>query len=190
MRTLFMGLASAALLLITAISPAKAHHDAIWAALKSGGHVALMRHAVAPGFGDPDNFSVNDPTTQRNLSNVGRDQARRIGAEFIRNAIPKAQIYSSQWRRCTETAELLDLGPVTPEPTLNSFFQNQGAGEKQTAALRSWLQTASLKQPIILVTHQVNITALTGVYPASGEIIVIRPMPDGSITVVDRELIK
>lgn len=190
MRALLMSLASGICLLLTAITPAKADHDAIWTALKSGGHVALMRHARAPGFGDPENFSVNEPTTQRNLSDDGREQARRISAAFIQHAIPYAQVYASQWRRCMETAELLDLGPVTPAPILNSFFQNQGASETQTAALRKWLQSANLHRPIILVTHQVNITALTGVYPASGEIVVIRRMPDGTIAVIGRELIK
>jgi len=190
MRAIVLLAISAALLAVTLASPARADDDAVWAALKSGGHFALIRHALAPGFGDPENFSLDDPKTQRNLSAEGRAQAKRIGAAFTKHTILKAQVYSSEWRRCMDTADLLDLGPVTPETILNSFFQNRGDGDGQTAALRTWLQFANLRRPMVLVTHQVNITAFAGVYPASGEMIVMRRGDDGKFTVAGRILFK
>ena len=190
MRSIRMAAAAICLLALTFTATARADEDSAWAALKSGGHVALIRHALAPGFGDPENFSLDDPTTQRNLSPEGRAQAKRIGAAFTKHTILRAEVYSSQWNRCMETADLLDLGRVTPEPALNSFFQNREDGEGQTAALRTWLKSANFRRPVVLVTHQVNITAFAGVYPASGEMIVMRRGDDDEFTVVGRVLIK
>ena len=95
-----------------------------------------------------------------------------------------ARIFSSQWCRCLETARLLGLGPMTELPTLNSFFQRPERRKRQTQALERWLASQDLDGPLVLVTHQVNITALTGVYPASGELVVIRPLENGKISAV------
>lgn len=154
-----------------------------WSALRWGNHVALMRHAEAPGTGDPPNFSLNDCGTQRNLSKEGRDQAKRIGAHFRANGIESARILSSQWCRCRDTAENLELGPVEDLPVLNSFFGGMEMGESQTRALRSWLDQQTVERPTILVTHQVNITALTGIHPAPGEIVVVRLGEDRATSV-------
>jgi len=156
----------------------------IWEALKTGGHVALLRHAITPGTGDPDNFVIRDCRTQRNLSDEGRAQAKRIGDRFRANGIPSAQILSSQWCRCLQTARLLTLGPVTELPALNSFFENFEQREPQTRALKAWLKDQDLRRPHVLVTHQVNITALTGVYPSSGELVIVRRSVKGGLTVV------
>jgi len=155
-----------------------------WSALKSGGHVVLMRHALAPGMGDPSEFALGDCSTQRNLSVEGRKQAARIGARFRANGLAAAQVLSSQWCRCLETAELLGLGPVEQLPVLNSFFQRPDRRNQQTEALKAWLDSQDLEGPLVLVTHQVNITALTGVYPASGEVVVVRRSANGEMTVV------
>ncbi len=152
-------------------------------AFKTGNHIALIRHALAPGFGDPDNFSLEDCTTQRNLSQSGRDQAARIGLKFRQAGINEAEVYTSQWCRCQETAELLSLGTPRPLPPLNSFFQNFNRKEQQTEALREWLAGQPLEKPLILVTHQVNITAFSDVSPASGEIVLMRRNNDGSFEV-------
>lgn len=157
---------------------------ALWEALGSGQHLALLRHAIAPGGGDPAGFTLGDCSSQRNLSDQGRDQARRIGAQFRANQIDVAGVFSSAWCRCLETAELLNLGPVQPLPALNSFFQNYRSREPQTRALREWLAQQDLRQPLVLVTHQVNITALTDVYPASGELVVVRRGESGELMVV------
>jgi broad specificity phosphatase PhoE len=152
--------------------------------MASGAHVALLRHALAPGTGDPAAFVLGDCGTQRNLSDEGRDQAKRIGARFAANGIKQARVFSSQWCRCLETANLLGLGPVEALPSLNSFFQRFERRERQTRALEAWLAGQALDQPVVLVTHQVNIAALTGVYPASGELVVIRRTETGALSVV------
>jgi phosphohistidine phosphatase SixA len=146
--------------------------------------VALLRHALAPGTGDPPEFSLEDCQTQRNLSDVGRDQARRIGGRFRNSGIESAAIFSSEWCRCLETARLLDLGTVQPLPALNSFFGRTDRRLPQTQVLREWIASRDLKVPTVLVTHQVNITALTGVYPDSGELVVLRRADDGALSVV------
>jgi broad specificity phosphatase PhoE len=155
-----------ALLFGTAPGVSAAEETALWRALGSKGHVALLRHAIAPGTGDPSEFAIGDCSTQRNLSEEGRKQAAR------------------QWCRCLETARLLGLGPVTELPILNSFFQRPERRNRQTQALEAWLASQDLDGPLVLVTHQVNITALTGVYPASGELVVIRPLENGKILAV------
>jgi phosphohistidine phosphatase SixA len=146
----------------------------LWQALKQENHFALIRHALAPGTGDPPNFKIRDCSTQRNLSERGRNQARNIGRRFRDEGIHKAEIYSSQWCRCLETAALLGLGPVEELEILNSFFRRFENREKQTAALKSWINDKEIRIPHILVTHQVNITALTNVFPNSGEMVIVR----------------
>jgi len=172
-------LAAAALagtiLALAALLPtaAPATESDAWESLARGGHVALIRHALAPGTGDPRAFDVDDCSTQRNLSAQGREQARRIGDAFRAAGIARAMVFSSQWCRCLETARLLDLGPVEPLPALNSFYQRPDERAGRLAALRAFL--ADLEPdgaPVVLVTHQVTITAMTDGYPASGEIFV------------------
>jgi phosphohistidine phosphatase SixA len=158
----------------------------LWEAIRTGNAVALIRHTEAPGIGDPANFSLDDCATQRNLSYLGRQQAAGIGDNFRRNGITRAEVFSSAWCRCRDTAELLALGPVKTLPSLNSFFTEPDRREPQTEALRAWLGEPAARAPLVLVSHQVNITALTGVYPATGEIIVVRPEADGSINVLGR----
>ncbi|MGB0683436.1 MAG: histidine phosphatase family protein [Magnetovibrionaceae bacterium] len=166
-------------------SPLQASEQALWSALKSGEAVAMIRHALAPGTGDPENFRVDDCATQRNLDQRGRDQARVIGQRFRDAGIARAKILSSAWCRCLETADIMDLGPVENLPALNSFFRKFERREPQTRALRAYLKGREAG-PLVLVTHQVNITALTDVFPQSGEIIVVRPKADGSVTVMGR----
>ena len=156
--------------------------ERLWQSLANGGHVALMRHAQAPGIGDPAEFDLDDCSTQRNLSEQGRAQAKAIGDRFRANGIASAQVQSSQWCRCLETARLLDLGTVQPNPALNSFFRDDAKESERTAATRQLIRTQAGTDsdgPLVLVTHQVNITALTGVFPASGEIVVVKPTADG-----------
>jgi len=163
---------------------ASAESDSLWDTLRKPGHVALIRHAIAPGTGDPSNFNVQDCQTQRNLSDTGREQAERIGSRFKASGMPNARVFSSQWCRCRDTANLLGLGPVEDLPILNSFFEKYENREKQTEALSGWLSGQIREVPLVLVTHQVNITALTGFYPASGEIVIIRQSDAGEISVI------
>ena len=160
-----------------------ATEGALWQALRGGGHAALLRHAIAPGTGDPENFLIDDCGTQRNLSDEGRDQAARIGARFKANGIERADVFSSHWCRCLDTARRLDLGNVKPLPILNSFFGRYDRRDEQTDALSAWLNEANLDRPVVLVTHQVNISALTGIHPTSGELVIVRVDSDGAISV-------
>ena len=162
----------------------EANEPALWKALQTEGHVALLRHAIAPGTGDPEAFTIGDCSTQRNLSEEGRAQAARIGDRFRTNGIETARVFSSQWCRCRETAELLELGPVNELPALNSFYQRPENRKPQTEVLREWLQKQDLSSVHVLVTHQVNITALTGVFPSSGELVIVRAPGNGDITVI------
>lgn len=155
--------------------------DTLWALLNTPNHAALMRHALAPGTGDPANFEVSDCSTQRNLSDTGRQQSKAIGTLFRDKGISSAAVFSSQWCRCQDTATLMALGPVTPLPIINSFFRDRQNAAPQTQALAKWLVTEKPTAPTVLVTHQVNITALTGVYPASGDIVIIK-LPDDAKT--------
>ena len=177
------GLLLGLLSLMMAAPGVAATEGALWQALRGGGHAALLRHAIAPGTGDPENFLIDDCGTQRNLSDEGRDQAARIGARFRANGIERADVFSSQWCRCLDTARRLDLGNVKPLPILNSFFGRYDRRDEQTAALSAWLNEAKLDRPIVLITHQVNISALTGIHPTSGELVIVRVDNDGAISV-------
>ena len=148
-----------------------------WPLLRQGGCVVLMRHAqTEPGVGDPPGFTLGRCETQRNLNAAGRAQAGRVGEAFRREDIAIAAVRSSAWCRCTDTARLA-FGRYTVWPAINSFFQGQGDSGQQT---REVLETvAALRAPVnwVLVTHQVNITALTGEHPAMGELFLTRADP-------------
>lgn len=159
----------------------------LWSALRSAGHFALVRHAVAPGTFDPPGFRLGDCATQRNLSAEGRAQAVRMGDLLRRNGISSARLYSSQWCRCLDTAALLKLGEVTPQPLLNSFAEDRSRSASQTASLRLWIGQQDLAQPTILVTHQVVISALSEASAGNGEIVVMRREPDGRLTLQGRQ---
>ena len=147
----------------------------LWAALAGGGHVALMRHALAPGIGDPAEFQVNDCATQRNLNGEGRVQARRTGDAFRRNRVIVARLVSSEWCRCLETAALLRLAKVESFAPLNSFFEVRDNEGGQTRAVRDLLSRLDPKgRSVVMVTHQVNIRALTGEGAQSGAIVVLK----------------
>lgn len=165
-----------AIVLCCGMAGAAAAHGSpqLWAALRSGAAVALVRHAEAPGTGDPAGFRLDDCSTQRNLSPAGRAQAARLGDSFRRQGIAGAEIRSSAWCRCRDTAAGLALGPVQEAAPLNSFFGDSDAAAERTAALRRLIAGLPAGKAAVLVTHQVNITALTGVFPRSGEVIVVQ----------------
>jgi len=155
--------------------------------MKSGGHVLMLRHAYAPGTGDPENFRIGDCSTQRNLDAQGRSQAIRIGKRLQEKGIRSARVFSSQWCRCIETAEALGLGPVTELPSLNSFFERPQDREPNLKALKAFLLNQSTHDGlIILVTHFVTISAITGEGVGSGEGIVLKLAPKGNLKVIGR----
>ena len=152
------------------------------------GIVTLLRHGRAPGVGDPAGFSLDDCATQRNLSEEGREDARRLGEALRAVGVREADVRSSQWCRCLETARLMADRPRSDRRAyLNSFFAGQGDESASTQALRAAvLQKLDSRRPTFFVTHQVNITALTGVVPAEGEAIFVRATAAGTIEVVGR----
>ncbi|SDE67087.1 histidine phosphatase family protein [Ruegeria marina] len=142
-----------------------------WAALEQPGAIAIMRHALAPGTGDPANFELGNCETQRNLDERGRNQARAIGSAFRERGISFDLVLTSQWCRTRETAELLNLGPVREVPALNSFF---GKYERRDAQTRDTLALLREQEGrVMLVSHQVNISALAGQATRSGEVLII-----------------
>ncbi|GGW71123.1 histidine phosphatase family protein [Vreelandella hamiltonii] len=154
-------------------------NTATWQALQQGGLVILMRHSLAPGIGDPPGFVLETCATQRNLSSEGRAQAVAVGQALRQQGVAIDAVYSSQWCRALETAELMALGPITPATWLNSFFGGRGDQVAITQAARSRIEAWQGPGNLLMVTHQVNITALTGGGVSSGEMVVVRPQEDG-----------
>lgn len=136
-----------------------------------GANVIFMRHALAPGFGDPDNFDIERCETQRNLDDQGRAQARDIGTKLKATGLDFDEVLSSQWCRCAETADLLDLGNWSTFSGLNSFFQGYAPRELTLEKLDAYLNSLSGSELVVLVTHQVVISAATGISPPSGGIV-------------------
>ncbi len=144
----------------------------VWAHLTPG-TVVLFRHATAPGGGDPAGFQLNDCATQRNLSADGRAQTLRIGEAFQRRSIEVTTVWTSQWCRTRETADLAFPAKRTDQPLFNSFFDAPEQGPVQTRAALDLLASWRGSGVLVVVTHQVNITALTGIVPDSGEGVVV-----------------
>jgi broad specificity phosphatase PhoE len=156
------------------LTRASAVDDAL-ARLVEPGHVLLLRHANAPGVGDPAGMKLDDCTTQRNLDDRGRAQAKRLGSRLRAAGLTDVRVFTSQWCRCRETARLLAIGPVEDLPALNSFFEQPETKAARVQALRERLDNLPRDgRPVVFVTHQVTITALTGHFPASGEGLVLR----------------
>lgn len=156
-----------------------------WNALKQQGAIVLFRHALAPGGGDPAEFRLNDCTTQRNLNAEGQEQAKRIGERFRAQGVKVDAVLSSQWCRTRETASLAFPNMQKDTAAFNSFLNNPSGEPKQTAAARKLLLDWRGAGALVVVTHQVNITKLTGIYPASGEGVVLKKQ-GSELTVVAR----
>jgi len=149
---------------------AQAESDDLIRRLTDGGHVLMIRHALAPGTGDPPEFHLGDCATQRNLDERGRAQARAIGTWLRARGVTTAQVFASQWCRCLETARLMGVGSVVELPALNSFYEQPSNREPNLRALREFLATRPAQgTPTVLVTHQVTIAAITGSGVSSGE---------------------
>ena len=134
-------------------------------------NVIFLRHALAPGFGDPDNFMKQDCSTQRNLNNQGRLQARLIGHYLKASKISFSEILTSEWCRCIDTAKELNLGKWETFSGLNSFFEGHEKKDKVMDKLRKKLNSLSHSDLVLLITHQVVIFEQTGIAPKSGEMV-------------------
>ncbi len=179
-------LASLGLVSAFALSVSAADSGSLWALLRQGGQVVVIRHAsTEPGIGDPPGYRLDDCATQRNLSASGREQAQRIGEAFRTRGIPIGQVLSSRWCRCLETARLA-FGSAEAWHPLDSFFDDRSREPEQTRAVRAKAGERPVSGNLILVTHQVNITALTGIAPGQGEIVVLMPQGNGAFQVAGR----
>ena len=157
--------------------------EALLNLLRAGGQVIVVRHAATDGsLGDPPGFRLGDCSTQRNLSEEGRAQARRVGAAFASGGVPIGRVLSSQWCRCLETARLA-FGTAEPWPALNSSFRDRTLEADRTREVRALASERPAKGNLVLVTHQVNIGALSGVYPVEGELVVLTPLGQGNFRV-------
>ena len=141
--------------------------------LKEGGKLIFIRHAYAPGGGDPNNFDIRDCNTQRNLSDAGKKQAKEIGNFFIKNKILIDKVISSEWCRCKETA-LLGFNNFETKIFLNSFFSSKFKKNKnqQMKDLKKYVKKWKIEKNLVFVTHYVVISETLGYSSSSGEIVV------------------
>lgn len=168
------------LLLLAALACSAAKADeALWKLVAGGGQVLFIRHAeTTPGVGDPQGFKLEDCATQRNLSAAGRDQARRMGAEFRRRGIPVGEVLASPWCRCIDTAKLA-FGDSRPWTPLSNLFGRQAEAEPQVRAMRARIAAYRGRTNLVLVSHGSTAAALTGEHPAMGEFLVLTPASSG-----------
>lgn len=182
----FLGLAP--WLLAGGWSAAARADESGWRAVAAGGCAVLLRHAqTVPGIGDPPGFRLDDCSTQRNLSEVGRAESRRFGDEFRRRGVTVDEVLSSRWCRCIDTAQLaFPQHEVRVFEPLNSFFADGSTRQAQTDALSDYLGRQPAARRIVMVTHQVNISALTGQAVGMGETVVVRLGVPGAAEVIGR----
>jgi phosphohistidine phosphatase SixA len=181
-----LALAASCALAACSAWPAAAAVDAAWAALKAGGHVLVLRHAATePGTGDPPGFRRGDCATQRNLSAAGREQSRAIGKRLREAGVRVDDVLTSSWCRCIDTAELA-FGRSQIHPPLDSFFGDRANEPAQSAAVRERIRVHRGAGTLVMVTHQVNISALTGEHPAMGDAVVLAPGGPSGFTLVGR----
>jgi phosphohistidine phosphatase SixA len=174
-----------ALLLVCLCTSARADDAELLRNLHDGGYVLVIRHATSPGSGDPANFKLDDCTTQRNLSDGGRAQARRIGETLRAYDVPIGGVLSSRWCRALETARLA-FGRVEGEPMLDQFYDAE-ARDTRTQAVRAIVAAAPQSGTnLVLMTHQPNVTALTNLSVEEGEIVVMGVAPDKTLAIYGR----
>ena len=148
-------------------------NDDLIQSLKEGGKIIFIRHAYAPGGGDPDNFDVNDCSTQRNLNNEGISQSKLIGEFFVKNKIQIDQVLSSEWCRCKDTAKYAFQNFKTFN-ALNSYFSSKFAQneDKQIKDLKNFIQNWKSEKNLVLVTHYVVISSMLNMAVGSGEMVI------------------
>ena len=177
------------LLLSLSIQPSYASELLIWDKLSASsakGYVLLLRHSLAPGVGDPENFKLGDCSTQRNLSQEGRDDAAEIGAWIKRQKVKIYRVESSRWCRARQTAKLLDIGKVKLNKNLDSLFRESNL-ESHPKTLKTKQQILNHRNKsglLVLVGHYVNIAALVGVGVDSGEGLIVKANKNSVIKVL------
>jgi broad specificity phosphatase PhoE len=160
--------------------------EQLWALLKAGGQVVLIRHAITtPGVGDPPGMRLDDCSTQRNLTDAGRDDARRIGEVFRARGLPVDRVLSSPWCRCLETARLA-FSMVESWPPLSNLYDRPERRAEQVPQMQALVGQRRDGGNLVLVSHGSTISALTGVMLDTAEMIVVTPQGEGRFTVAGR----
>jgi phosphohistidine phosphatase SixA len=184
MKTVVVGFLKYLLACMAIFGLLQANASELSEALKKSDHVLLMRHALAPGVGDPAGYTLQDCKTQRNLDATGRAQAQKIGQWLKAQGVREALVFSSAWCRCKETAERLDFGTPVHEPSLNSFFDDMRQGPQSKLSLQKFI-AAQLKtkgsKALILVTHHVNIAEFMGENVGSGDMVLVKVNAAGQL---------
>ena len=173
-------------LLVLGFSSAHAN-EALWGLLKGGGQVVLIRHAITtPGVGDPPGFRLDDCATQRNLTDEGRNHAKRIGEAFRARGIPVERVLSSPWCRCVETAKLAFGKSDALSAALGNLFGRPENREKQVEQMKGLVSVRPKSGNLVLVSHGSTIVALTGISPDTGEMVIVTPQGGGKFAVAGR----
>jgi phosphohistidine phosphatase SixA len=173
-----------ALVCLLGLGATHSHAAELSELLKGNDHVLLMRHALAPGVGDPAGYQLDNCKSQRNLDAQGRAQAQRIGQWLKSQGVRDALVFSSAWCRCKETAEKLGLGTPAHEAALNSFFDDMRQGPQSNAKLQKFIETqlkSKSSKALILVTHHVNIAEFMGENVGSGDMVLAKVSPQGRL---------
>ena len=175
----------AASLAIQSFGSAAFADDALWALLKKPGHIVLLRHSNAPGqVQESNDMDFKNCAIQRNLDADGRAQAGRIGNEFRKRGFKQVRLISSLYCRAMDTAKLMKLGPVTPQPVLNQVFLADIFGMREAGSKgRALLKSIPAKQLAVLVSHVTNIQSIAGVQLDSGQMAVVHLDPAGEVAV-------
>jgi broad specificity phosphatase PhoE len=181
-------------LLLLGFAAAAQANESLWALLKGGGQVVLIRHAITtPGVGDPAGMRLDDCGTQRNLTDEGRAHAKRIGEAFGTREIPVERVLSSPWCRCVETAKI-SFGKSEAAAPLGNLFGRPENRAKQVEQMKALVSGGSKSGPqrgnLVLVSHGSTIAALTGVSPDTGEMVIVTPQGGGKFTVAGRLEVK
>ena len=177
----------ALLVVATLLAPGAAGaDDRLWALLTQGGHVILIRHAITtPGVGDPPGFKLEACATQRNLTDEGRADGKRLGEAFRARRVPIDRVLSSPWCRCLETARLA-FGAAEVWLPLSNLYGRSEASAEQVKQLQPVLAERRSGGNVVLVTHGSTISAAVGINPAPAEMVIVTPQGNGRFSVAGR----
>jgi len=164
---------------ISAVFVSAVHAESVWEALRAPGSVVVLRHSYAPGGFDPPDAKLEDCSTQRNLDESGRAQARRVGEAFRQHAITVGRVLSSPRCRCLDTARLA-FGQVEPWDVLQGALRDTELRRRRLAETRKVIEAHQGGAPLVVVTHGSVVTDLTGLNLRMGEFVVLRRAPDGA----------
>jgi len=177
-------------LTVLAVTPPAAASDDLWALLRSGGQIIFMRHAITtPGVGDPPGMRLDDCKTQRNLTDDGRQHARRVGEAFRTRGIAVTRVLSSPWCRCLETAKLA-FGTPEVSSALGNLFGRPEARAEQVRRMRAMVGVSPGPGNVVWVSHGSTIVELTGVNPDTAEMVVLTPQGGDRFTIAGRLVVR